>query len=111
MKPAHVLAVVLCLTALAGAAAVSACLAGQLFFVFNKMLPPEFALDTWYRHWLAYRDDPVQHARLVAAAVVAPLLVFGLPALACLSQATPRRSLYGDARWANPAEIKEAGLL
>lgn len=111
MKPAHVFIGLLCLAALAGGALVSACLAGQLYFLLNKTLRSEFAVDTWYRYWLAYRDHPVQHGRLVFAAVAAPLLVFGLPLLLALAHARQERSLYGDARWATPSQIRKAGLL
>jgi type IV secretion system protein VirD4 len=111
MNPRHLVVGLLGLAALAAGTAVSACFAGQLYFLLNKTLPPTFSLDTWYRSWLAYHSDPVQHARLLIAAIAAPLLVFGLPLLACITHARSERSLHGDARWANTSEIKEAGLL
>jgi type IV secretion system protein VirD4 len=111
MKPTHFFIGLLGLTALGCGIAVSACLAGQLYFLLNKTLPQEFSLDLWHRYWLAYGDHPLQRARLLTAAIAAPLLVFGLPLVACLSQARTARSLHGDARWATASEIKEAGLL
>lgn len=111
MKPRHLLTLLLCLAALAGGFLASACLAGQLYFLLNKTLPREFAIDTWYRYWQAHHAHPVQKTRLVIAAVVAPLLVFGLPLLAAIGQQGRERSLHGDARWANTGEIRKAGLL
>lgn len=107
----HLLIALLCLAALAGGAVATLYLAGPLYFIANKSLPQEFALDTWYRHWQALHDHPVQRPRLVFAAVAAPLLVFGLPLLAILFQSSPRRPLHGDARWASASEIRKAGLL
>lgn len=111
MKPAHLFIGLVGLALLCLGIAVSACLAGQLYFLLNKILPQEFSLDTWYRYWLAYHGHPRQHDRLLTAAIAAPLLVFGLPLAACISHAKPARSLHGDARWARTSEIRQAGLL
>jgi hypothetical protein len=51
--------------------------------------------------------------RLIGSAVFAILIAFGGPALGgfALWRGSGRRPLYGDARFANDAEIRAAGLL
>jgi type IV secretion system protein VirD4 len=87
----------------------SAYLAGHVYFLLNKALPHDIDIGTWYLYWQAYSADRGQRKRLILAAVLPALLVFGLPLLMLLA---PRpRALYGDARWATEQEIREAGLL
>ncbi|WP_431227858.1 hypothetical protein [Burkholderia contaminans] len=66
------------------------------------------ALEAWYDGRL-----PNMGRRVVGAGLMGLLVAFGGPALAVyawLEQAS-RRPLYGDARFANEAEIRRAGLL
>jgi len=69
-------------------------------------------LTTWWVYWQAYHDQsrPIQK-RLVISALAALLLCYGVPLLLLLSLLHQRRSLHGDARFANPAEIIRSGLL
>lgn len=89
----------------------SAYAAGGLFYLANKTIPRDIGPDTWYRFWTAYREHPVQRARLLFSGIAAPSLVFGMPLLLHLRHRHRPRPLHGDARWATVAEIRKAGLL
>jgi type IV secretion system protein VirD4 len=86
-------------------------IAGIAYFLFSKAIPVNIEIDTWLRYWDSYAADPVQRKRLLAAAVAAVALVFGLPLIGVATIVNHGRSLHGDARWATRAEIRKAGLL
>ena len=97
---------------LACASAVAiAYLAGALFYLVNKTMPTHMQIDTWYRYWQAYQDDPVQSRRLLGSLAAATLTVCALPLGAMLKLTAQTRALHGDARWATEREIRKAGLL
>lgn len=73
---------------------------------------PHVKLTSLSRYWREYGDDPVQRTRLqrcmgVSYGVTCALL----PALLVIGATARRRSLFGDARFANTDEIKDAKLL
>ena len=86
------------------------CLAGVLFDVTNKRVPESLSLDRWPEAWRAYRDDATQRKRLQLSAGLGLFTLFGLPVLLGLSLTNRTTPLHGAARFANPAEIAEAGL-
>ena len=87
-------------------------LAGFLFFAFSKANPVgQTDFSTWWTYWTYYKDDPAVVKRLIAAAVVAVVVCYALPLLVLIDLFREVRSLHGDARFANAAEIEESGLL
>lgn len=89
----------------------AAYIAAIAFFLVNKTMPNELAIDTWYLYWNAYSRDPVQHKRLIASGIASLAIVYGVPLLLLAKHRATRRSLHGDARWATESEIRKAGLL
>ncbi|MDQ1922673.1 hypothetical protein [Massilia pseudoviolaceinigra] len=86
--------------------------AGGAYFVVNKTMPADIAIDTWMRYWEAYGDDPVQRKKLTMAAGIGGILVYLVPlVVVLLATRGQSRSLHGDARWASAREIRKAGLL
>ena len=81
------------------------------YFLLNKTMPGDLAVDTWLEYWNAYSGDPVQHKRLLSSLFAALALVYGVPIALLLKFMNRPRSLHGDARWAAEDEIKDAGLL
>ncbi|WP_432355606.1 type IV secretory system conjugative DNA transfer family protein (plasmid) [Agrobacterium sp. rho-13.3] len=67
-------------------------------------------LWTWWTYWQAYKGDPAVAKRLLAAAGISFFAVFGLIAAAIFGAMRERRALYGEARFASPAEVARAGL-
>ena len=92
-------------------AVAAAYIAGAAFYILNKTVPSGISFDTWLRYWDAYSDDPQQRRHLLRAAAIAGAAVVAAPLLAIAAMNRSSRSLHGDARWANAAEIREAGLL
>jgi len=85
-------------------------LAGVLFSVINKRMPDELSLTTWPTSWRVYGEDPIQRTRLQLSAAAGGFVWFGLPVLMGLSLQQRRKPLHGEARFASPAEIQQAGL-
>lgn len=85
--------------------------AGCAYYVVNKAMPEDITTDTWSTYWDWYKDDHVQRKRLQLAAGIGGFFVFGLPLLAAAGLGKKGRSLHGDARFANPAEVRASGLL
>lgn len=85
-------------------------LAGVLFSVINKRMPGELSLATWPTSWQTYGEDPIQRTRLQLSAAAGGFVWFGLPVLMGLSLQQRRKPLHGEARFASPAEIQQAGL-
>jgi type IV secretion system protein VirD4 len=97
-------------TYLALAACMAPYLAGAIYFVSNKRMPIHIGWNTWVNYWSIYHLDALQHPRLVLSAALALIIVLVLPVVATFASLGKRRSLHGDARWANDAEIRKAGL-
>ncbi|MGE0468182.1 MAG: type IV secretory system conjugative DNA transfer family protein [Nitrospira sp.] len=85
-------------------------LAGAVFTLANKQMPQNLSLSSWPNSWQAYRKDPIQRKRLQLSAAVGGFVWFGLPVLIGLSLQQRRTPLHGEARFASPAEIQQAGL-
>lgn len=85
-------------------------LAGVLFLVINKANPAQARLTSIVRYWHLYADDAKLRKRLqISIGVSGGGLLILLPA-GLVAAARPRRSLHGDARFANAAEVDRAGL-
>jgi type IV secretion system protein VirD4 len=89
----------------------AAYLAAAIYFLINKTIPNGIDMGTWLRYWASFGHDSLQRPRLLSSAVAALLLVYIAPPLAIVKLRHARRSLHGDARWANEQEIRKAGLL
>jgi type IV secretion system protein VirD4 len=100
--------------ALAGfsALATMACwLAGAGFLLANRVDPRLAGPFTIAQAWQTYAEDPLQRRRiLVASGLAFGGLLVVLP-VALIHATRPRRSLHGDARFANAVEIASAGLI
>ncbi len=85
-------------------------LAGAVFTLANKRMPEDLSLTKWPTSWQAYAEDPIQRKRLQLSAAAGGFVWFGLPVLMGLSLQQRRKPLHGEARFASPAEIQQAGL-
>lgn len=86
-------------------------LAGALFLVLNKANPAQARFGSIVHYWRLYADDgPLRKKLQVAIGISGVGLLVVLPA-ALVAAARPRRALHGDARFANAAEVEDAGLL
>lgn len=90
-------------------------IAGAAIFTKLERLPSSsVGLMTLYRYWEVYSGYVNVRKSLTASSFVA--LVFGLvPVIAVIALALiskfGNRSLFGDARFARPAEIRKSGLV
>lgn len=86
-------------------------LSGALFRILNLNDPSKTRLLSIVGYWQRYADEPAMKKKLqVSTGVAGGGLLVLLPAL-LVAQVVPRRPLHGDARFANRAEIRRAGLL
>lgn len=86
-------------------------LAGFFFFAFSKTNPfGKTDFSTWWTYWQHYQADPVVAKRLKISAIVAAVVAYGAPIVAVITAMREVRSLHGEARFANAAEIEKAGL-
>jgi type IV secretion system protein VirD4 len=92
------------------AAGIGFIVAGYLFFLFNKRMPPHFDALLFWRCWTTYSGDPKLYKKLVGAAAVAATIVYFVPLVAYGAAVNKKRSLHGDARFANAGELAKAGL-
>lgn len=85
-------------------------LAGMLFVSGHSFRLKPVSIWTWYQYWYWYRDDAVQRAHLYRALMQAVLMIalVGIVILFITTRRSP--SLYGDARFANGAEVRKSGL-
>ena len=82
-----------------------------LFLVLNKANPRQAEFNSIVHYWDLYAEDGQLRKKLVASMVVSGLgLLVVLPG-ALFAASRPRRPLHGDARFANAAEVANAGLL
>lgn len=91
-----------------GLVAIWARLGAEIFVALAKVeVAPGFL--TMYQYWQHYGDQPqvMKHMHVAMFAALAP---FGFFAWLIFAK-RDNRSLFGDARFAKPAEIKKAGLL
>lgn len=93
---------------LLGAASYSA---GALFLVLNKADPRQADLWSIVRYWDLYAREPTLHKKLVASIALPAIALLVVLPIALIAAMRPRRALHGDARFANLAEIAQAGLL
>ncbi len=86
-------------------------LSGVLFLVLNKANPRQAQFASITHYWTLYGSDATQRKKLVAAIAVSGLgLLVVLPGT-LFAATRPRRPLHGDARFANHAEVAQAGLI
>lgn len=86
-------------------------LAGVLFLVLNKANPSQSRFGSIVRYWQLYADDVQLRKKLLIAIGVSGFGVLALLPAALVAAAQPRRALHGDARFANSAEVRRAGLI
>ena len=86
-------------------------LAGVLFLVFNKADPRQAQWGSIVGYWQIYAGDAALRKQLLAAMALSGIgLLVVLPG-ALIAAARPRRALHGDARFATPGEVAQAGLI
>jgi type IV secretion system protein VirD4 len=99
---------------IAGVAALAcgaAYLSAALFLILNKADPRQAQLTSITHYWALYADNPAQRKKLIASITVANVaLLLVLPG-ALIAASRQRRPLHGNARFANAAEVANAGLL
>ncbi|EHR71208.1 type IV secretory pathway, VirD4 component [Burkholderiales bacterium JOSHI_001] len=106
-----VVAGVFALVALAVLACAAMYLSGALFLVLNKVDPRQARWNSILAYWHLYADDARLRGKLQAAMAISGLGTLVLLQAALFAAARPRRALHGDARFATPVEIAQAGLL
>lgn len=88
----------------------SSYLAAVLFLVLNRADVRQARVLSIVHYWRLSADDPQLRKKLLISAGASGMgLLVVLPA-ALLAASKPQRSLHGDARFANAAEITRAGL-
>jgi type IV secretion system protein VirD4 len=86
-------------------------LAGALFLVLNKANPGQARLGSIVHYWHKYADDAGLRKKLIGSIAASALgLLVVLPG-ALWAASRQRRSLHGDARFANTGEVARAGLI
>lgn len=111
MTPATAAKIIFVLAGIIGACFATLWLAGFVFFGLAKVNPVgETDLWTWWTYWQAYRGDAAVAKRLMVSAGIAFVAVFGGLGAAIFGAMRDRRALYGEARFASPAEVARAGL-
>lgn len=111
MSPANIIKALFVVFVLAAACLGAMWLAGAIFFGLAKVNPfGETDLWTWWTYWKAYKDDPAVSKRLLIAAGISALVVSGAIIAAIIGAMREVKTLYGEARFANPSEIAKAGL-
>ncbi|WP_409333712.1 hypothetical protein [Burkholderia cenocepacia] len=90
-------------------------LASCMLYASMHRNPIRAGWSTWLDALVAWYDGrlPNMGRRVAGAGLIGLLVAFGGPALAVYTwlEQAGRRPLYGDARFANDAEIRRAGLL
>jgi type IV secretion system protein VirD4 len=95
---------------LVGLACAAVYLSAVMFLLLNKADPRQAKFTSIAHYWALYADDVgLRKKLLVSMGLCGMGLVVVLPA-ALVAAARPRRSLHGDARFANAAEVARAGL-
>lgn len=109
----RVVQVVFALAVLVGASLACSYLAGAFFVLASKKSPMKanLTLTSYWDFRAAYAADPVLEKRLTGSALAAFLVAFGIPGVALVAALRKPRPLHGAARFANRAEIVEAGLM
>lgn len=111
----HALVTLAIVVAVAGGLGVALWLASFFFVASHHVNPLHAGFHAWPDAALAWYDGrlPTEGRRLAGAAFFGLVLAFGAPALGVytLLDRSGRRRLYGSARFANEADIRQAGLL
>lgn len=103
--------IALAIVAYCTAAFFAACwVAGNAYFILNKTWPDGVTVHTWRMYWDMYANVPLQRKFLKLSALVAGILLYGVPFVIAASVVTKVRDMYGKARFATSAEIQKAGL-
>jgi len=85
-------------------------LAGAVILGIHHLNPMHARLETFYSVWYWTHDDAKEVKHLKAAVVIALLLVILPPTMLLANLRNREAPLYGNARFANDAEIRAAGL-
>lgn len=68
-------------------------------------------IDTFYRYWASYKEIETMRKPLKGAIMASVVVCYIIPLFIVVAATQQRRSLYGDARFANGSEINKSGLL
>ena len=110
MKALTVAITVAILTYMALAAYAALYLAGALYFVTLKTWPPALDANTFLSLWEQLGHLPDQRKKLQGCAGIAFIALYVVPLLIASQLSKRTRPLHGDARFARPGEIRQAGL-
>jgi type IV secretion system protein VirD4 len=95
---------------LGGLACAAVYLSAVMFLLLNKADPRQASFTSIAHYWALYADDVGLRKKLfVSMGLCGMGLLVVLPAT-LVAAARPRRSLHGDARFANASEVARAGL-
>jgi type IV secretion system protein VirD4 len=100
--------------ALAGFAALGCAalyLSGVLFLVVNKVNPRQAEFASIVQYWDQYADEPRRRKQLLGSMAASAFGVLIVLPFSLVMAARRQRPLHGDARFANPAEVRRSGLL
>jgi type IV secretion system protein VirD4 len=109
--PRKAVAGVFILACVIGLACAAVYLSGVLFLLLNNADPRQADLTSIDRYWYLYADDPLLRKKLIFSIGTSGFgLLLAVPAT-LVAAARRRRPLHGDARFANPAEVAQVGLV
>jgi type IV secretion system protein VirD4 len=94
---------------LLGLACAAVYLSAVVFLLLSRADPKQASLASIVHYWQLYAEDPPLRKKLLVSIGLCGIGLVVLPA-ALVAAARPRRPLYGDARFASPAEVARAGL-
>ena len=100
--------------ALAGMAALACAalyLSGVVFLLLNKVNPRHAEFASIVQYWDLYADDPRRRKQLIGSMASSGFGMMVVLPFSLVAAARSRRPLHGDARFANPAEVRRSGLL
>ncbi len=95
---------------------VAACLgtvfgASALFMALHKQMPRDLSFERFEQQWADSGSDPIERRKLKVGLVLCGVLLFVVVPAAIGAAGGRRRELHGSARWANPGEVRKAGLM
>lgn len=82
-----------------------------LYMLFHKQRPAGITASTMSEFWSHYAADPKERKKLKLALMAPPFVLLLLVPMGIAAAMQKRRELHGSARFANAAEVRQAGLL
>lgn len=82
------------------------------YMLLHKQKPAGLSLAKFQQQWADTAEDPKERRKLkVCLALGGVLFIIVIPALIGAAASGRKRELHGSARWANPSEVRKAGLV